>query len=111
MLRHALAIGAASLALSAPASAAAPHPVLSVKGRHAFTVTGRHFHARERVRVVLAPARRGHVRHVRASARGTFTVRFRDVPAGPCEGYAIVATGSRGSRATLMRMHPDCIVR
>jgi hypothetical protein len=73
-------------------------------------VTGRHFHARERVRVVLNVARQ-RVRHARASRRGTFTVTYRGVPAGPCDGYAVVATGSGGSRAMLARMHPDCIVR
>lgn len=111
MLRRTLAIGVSALALGTPAWAAAPRPALSAKGRHTLTVSGRHFHARERVRVVLSPAGHGDVRHVRASARGTFTVRFRDVPAGPCDGYAIVATGGGGSRATLARMHPDCLVR
>ena len=67
------------------------------------------FQPRERVRVVLNPARR--VRHATASARGTFTVRFRDAPVGPCDGYAIVAVGDGGSRAMLSRMHPDCLVR
>jgi hypothetical protein len=38
-------------------------------------------------------------------------VRFHDVPAGPCDGYSIIAAGSGGSRAMLARMHPDCLVR
>jgi hypothetical protein len=110
MLRRALLTGAACLALSATASAAAPHPILSAKGRHTLTVRGRHFQPSERVRVVLNVARR-QVRHARASSRGTFRVTFRHVPAGPCDGYAIVAAGSGGSRAMLARMHPDCLVR
>lgn len=111
MLRRALVIGAASLVLSGTASAAVSRPVLAVKGRHTLTVTGRHFLAGERIRVVLNPARRHAVKHARASARGTFKVTYRDVPAGPCDGYAIVATGTGGSRALLTRMHPDCLVR
>ena len=110
MLRRALVTGAACLALSATASAAAPHPTLSAQGRHTLTVSGRHFRANERVRVVLNISRR-QVRHATASRRGTFRVTFRGVPAGPCDGYAVIAVGKRGSRAMLAHMHPDCLVR
>jgi hypothetical protein len=111
MLRRTLATGAAFLALGATATAAAPRPSLSVKGRHTLTVTGRHFLAGERVRVVLTPARHHAVKRTRASARGTFQVTYRDVPTGPCDSFSILATGSEGSRAMLARMHPDCLVR
>jgi hypothetical protein len=111
MLRRALVTGAACLALSATASAATPHhPLLTAKGRHTLTVSGRHFEAREKVRVVLNVARR-QVRHAHASRRGTFKVTFRNVPAGPCDGFSIVAVGDGGSRAMVARMHPDCLVR
>ena len=110
MLRRALVTGAACLALSATASAAAPHPALSAKGRHTLIISGRHFQAKERVRVVLNVARPA-VRHATASSRGRFSVTFRNVPAGPCDGYSIVAVGDGGSRAMLARMHPDCLVR
>jgi hypothetical protein len=110
MLRRALVTGAACLALSATASAAAPHPVLSAKGRQTLAVSGRHFRAGEKVRVVLNIAR-SRVRHATASGRGTFRVTFWNVPVGPCDGYAIIATGDGGSRAMLSRMHPDCLVR
>jgi hypothetical protein len=110
VLRRALVIAAASLALSGTA-AAASHPTLSAKGRHTLTVTGRHFHPGERIRVVLDPARHDPVKHARASGQGTFTVTYRDVPIGPCDGYSISATGSEGSRAMLARMRPDCLVR
>jgi hypothetical protein len=111
MLRRALVTGAACLALSATASAAAPHhPVLSAKGRQTLTVSGRHFQGAERVRVVLNVTRR-QVKHATASSRGTFRVTFHDVPVGPCDGYAIIAVGDGGSRAMLARMHPDCLVR
>ena len=51
------------------------------------------------------------VKHARASDRGTFSVTYHNVPAGPCDGYAIIAVGDGGSRAMLARMHPDCLVR
>jgi hypothetical protein len=110
MLRRVLVTGAACLALSATASAAAPHPSLSARGRHTLTVTGRHFRAGEKVRVVLNVARHK-LKHARASGRGTFSVTYHDVPLGPCDGYAIMAVGDGGSRATLARMRPDCLVR
>jgi hypothetical protein len=110
MLRRALVIGAVCLAVSATASASAPRPVLSAKGSHTLTVTGRHFKAGETVRVVLNIAQRK-VKHARASGRGTFSVTYHDVPLGPCDGYAIIAVGDGGSRAMLARMRPDCLVR
>jgi hypothetical protein len=110
MLRRALAIGAVCLAFGATASAAAPRPVLAARGSHTLTVSGRHFKAGEKVRVVLNIAQRK-VRHARASSSGTFSVTYRNVPLGPCDGYAIVAVGDGGSRATLARMRPDCLVR
>jgi hypothetical protein len=110
MLRRVLVTGAACLALSATASAAAPHPKLTVKGRHTLTVSGRHFRAAERVRVVLNITRQ-QVRRATASGRGRFRVTFHDVPVGPCDGFTVIAVGDGGSRAMLARMHPDCLVR
>jgi hypothetical protein len=110
MLRRALITGAACLALSATASAAAPRPNLTVKGRHTLTVSGHHFQAAERVRVVLNISRQ-QVRHATASGRGAFRVTFRNVPVGPCDGFTLIAVGDGGSRAMLARMHPDCLVR
>ena len=110
MLRRALITGAACLALSATASAAAPRPTLTIKGRHTLTVTGHHFKSGEKVHVVLNIAR-PRFKHARASGRGTFSVTYRNVPAGPCDGFAIIAVGDGGSRAMLARMHPDCLVR
>jgi hypothetical protein len=111
MLRRALVIGAASLALSGTATAAAPRPMLSVAGRHTLKVTGRYFHAGERIRVRLSPAGHDPIKRTRASGSGTFTVTYHDVPVGPCDGYSILATGSDGSRAMLMRRPPECSVR
>jgi hypothetical protein len=110
MFRRALVTSAACLALSATASAAAPRPTITAKGRHTLTVSGRHFQAGERVRVVLNIAR-PRFKHAQASSRGTFSVTYRNVPAGPCDGFAVIAVGDGGSRATLARMHPDCLVR
>jgi hypothetical protein len=111
MLRRGLLIAAAFLALGATASAA-PRASLRVTGSKPLALSGRHFHARERVRVTLTPSSGGPVvRHVTASRGGRFSVTFKHVPVGPCGGFSAVATGSGGSRAMLARMHPDCLTR
>ena len=54
-------------------------------------VVGTGFRSSELVRLTGVPVKR-----VRASARGTFTIRFR---IDPCRSFSITATGSKGSRA------------
>jgi hypothetical protein len=47
-------------------------------------------------------------RPVRASARGTFTIRVRSVD--PCQGLSVRATGSKGSRAAVSYSQLYCAV-
>jgi hypothetical protein len=54
-------------------------------------VAGTGFRSGEVVRLTGVPVRR-----VQASAKGTFTIRFRS---DPCGSLTITATGSKGSRA------------
>jgi hypothetical protein len=54
-------------------------------------VAGTGFRSRELVRLTGVPVKR-----VRATTRGTFTIRFRT---DPCRSFSITATGSKGSRA------------
>ena len=54
-------------------------------------VAGTGFRSGELVRFTGVPVKR-----VRASAKGTFTIRFR---IDPCRSFSITATGSKGSRA------------
>jgi hypothetical protein len=60
-----------------------------------FTVTGRSFKPGERVRVSTNRLRR----MVVAGPRGGFTVTFPDP--GRCNGLAVTAIGSKGSRASI----------
>jgi hypothetical protein len=45
------------------------------------------------------------VKRVRASATGTFTIRFRS---DPCSSFTITATGSKGSRAAVNYSQFSC---
>ncbi len=70
-------------------------------------VRGSAFRAHERVRLALrrrvgAPT----VAHARADARGSFEATFPGVRINRCGGFSIVATGSAGSRATMLRLLP-----
>jgi hypothetical protein len=84
------------------------HASLSLDDSRPPTLTGRHFHAGEHVRVTLIPT--SSTRRVTASSSGSFTVRFSSRLAPPCQGWSARAVGDRGSRAILpQRMHPDCL--
>jgi hypothetical protein len=65
-------------------------------------VAGTGFRSGEVVRLTGVP-----VRQVRASAKGTFTVRFRS---DPCSSLTITATGSTGSRAAVNYSQFNCAV-
>jgi hypothetical protein len=66
-------------------------------------VAGTGFKSDEVVRLTGIP-----VRQVRASARGTFTIRLRSVD--PCNGLSVTAVGSKGSRASVNYSQLYCAV-
>ncbi len=45
-------------------------------------------------------------RQVRASARGTFTLRLRATD--PCSGFSVIAVGNKGSRAAVNYSQFSC---
>jgi len=65
-------------------------------------VAGTGFRSGEVVRLTGVP-----VRQVRASANGTFTVRFHS---DPCRSFTVTATGSKGSRAAVNYSQFNCAV-
>ena len=65
-------------------------------------VAGTGFKSGEVVRLTGVP-----VRQVRASAKGTFTVRFGG---DPCRSLTVTATGSKGSRAAVNYSQFSCAV-
>jgi hypothetical protein len=68
-------------------------------------VRGNSFKSREKVRVV-AQVQGRHVKTVRATAIGVFTVSF-PVSVQACTGYIVRAAGSKGSHAYLRHL-PEC---
>jgi hypothetical protein len=63
-------------------------------------VAGAGFRSGEVVRLTGVPTRQ-----VRASAKGTFTIRFRS---DPCSSLTVTATGSKGSRASVNYSQFSC---
>jgi hypothetical protein len=80
-------------------------PALRVPDTTPFVARGDSFKSREKVRVVAQVEGR-HVKTVRATAIGVFTVRFA-VSLQGCPGYIVRATGSKGSYAYLRHL-PEC---
>src|SRR4051794_30246759 len=90
--------------LGGPAGAGArSHAQLRIVHSAPLTVAGAGFASRERVRLSLRGGARSAVRTVTARADGTFTARFAGVALGHCGAASIVASGSRGSRASVTR--------
>jgi hypothetical protein len=101
----------ALLAGAGPAARGSPRarPALRLVTVSPLSVHGSGFRARERVRVRL----RAHgtltaTRHVRATRRGGFTVRFARVLIARCSAFSISAVGRSGRKATLGRVRPKC---
>jgi hypothetical protein len=85
-----------SVGLSSPARA---KPSLKVLAVRPVVVYGLHFRAHERVRVT-AGTTSPETRTVRATARGSFTVRFSSLSVGRCETATVRAVGALGDRAS-----------
>lgn len=85
-------VSGAARANELPATSAG-RPTLTITELQPLTLSGRGFKASERVVVSSGTNRRS----TTASSTGRFVVRFAKVV---CAGYAIVAVGSKGSRAT-----------
>jgi hypothetical protein len=90
-----------AVALLSPAAAARSlgSPALSPVALEPLRVRGAGFDGRERVRVTAETSTGRATRRVRATRGGRFVVTFRGVRT--CDGVAVSARGSRGSRASL----------
>jgi hypothetical protein len=93
---------------STTAASPTARPKLQALDLQPLVVRGTAFRPYERVKLILS-ADVALVRSVKASDNGRFTTRFRAVGVGRCEGFVLQAFGSRGSRAKLERLTPNCI--
>jgi hypothetical protein len=89
-----------------PAGSAAIGPTLSLDNRAPFTVRGLGFAPHEQVKVVVS-IKSTATRWTSAGPRGGFLLRFPALKLGYCQGYAIRATGSKGSRS-ILKVTPEC---
>ena len=100
----AVSVAAAMGSFSARDKATAQQPsatsrkaALTLTSLDPMSVKGVGFRKLERVRVTLLGAGK-RVRHVRATQRGSFAVKFGRVG---CSSYTVTAVGNRGSRASI----------
>ena len=111
MSRSSVIVLVTCVALAADStSAASPmaRPRLQALDLQPLVVRGTAFRPYERVKLILsADVAAG--KTLKASGAGRFTTRFRAVSVGRCEGFVLQAFGSRGSRAKLERLTPNCI--
>jgi hypothetical protein len=101
-MRALAVIGAASLVLAASAAGGSDtraKPTLKLTRGMPLTLRGAHFAPKERVRVTVSSELK-RTKLVRASGSGGFGVTFQDAY-DRCDGLFALATGARGSRATL----------
>jgi hypothetical protein len=93
---------------STTAASPTARPKLQAIDLQPLVIRGTAFRPYERVKLILsADVAAGRI--LKASANGRFVTRFRAVSVGRCEGFVLQAFGSRGSRAKLERLTPDCI--
>jgi hypothetical protein len=107
LLLSAAAVAAFGMASSRPLS---QRPVLRVIDLRPFTVEGRNFRSRERVKVTLYKQQVSvRSRRVTASSRGAFVAVLQEAGVDRCDTIFVRAVGARGSNAVLkMLPRPAC---
>jgi hypothetical protein len=107
-----LLISAASVAALGAASSgqSSERPALRVIDERPFTVEGRNFRSRERVKVTLYKHQVGvRSRRVTASSLGAFVAVLQEAGVDRCDTIFVRAIGARGSNAVLkMLPRPAC---
>lgn len=85
------------VAALAPAALAAPGAHVRLAGSG---VIGSGFHGRERVVVTVRTGSSHWTKAIVTTARGAFTARFTLPVAAGCQGFSVLAVGSKGERAS-----------
>jgi len=84
-----------------------PKPAASVQFLPAVVIVGKHFKARERVKVTLTAATT-YVRTVRSTALGTFRINLGTIALNDCSEFTLKAVGALGSRFSLTHPAKPC---
>ena len=107
-MKIALAAGALALFVFA-GSAAAARPTLTLVATSPTKVSGAHFKARERVRVVFDLGAQRFVKILRTNRAGAFTASAGDATFDRCGGSLLIrAVGAISGAATVKLQLPDC---
>lgn len=95
---------------SASSGESSGRPTLSVVDQRPFTVQGRHFRSRERVKVTLYKQQESvRTRRVTASSSGVFSTVLQEAAVDRCDMIFVRAVGARGSDAVLKLLpRPAC---
>jgi hypothetical protein len=95
---------------SASSAQSSGRPALRVIDQRPFTVEGRHFRSRERVKVTLYKQQASvRTRRVTASSSGAFQAVLQEAGVDRCDTIFVRAVGARGSNAELkMLPRPAC---
>jgi hypothetical protein len=83
-------------------------PALRLLDRQPLSLRGKSFLPRELVRVTVTTDGQRTVKRIRATATGAFTANFVSLELDRCSGALVVASGFRGSQATLKVPQPAC---
>ena len=84
-----------------------PKPAATVQFLPAVVVVGKHFKARERVKVSILGST-NYARTVRATAVGGFRVNFGAIALNDCSEFTLKAVGALGSRFSLTHPAKPC---
>ena len=107
-----LLVAAGFLAASTAAAGGADQrtrlkPSAAVQFLPAVVVVGKHFKARERVKVSILGST-NYVRSVRSTALGTFRVNFGAIALNDCSEFTLKVVGALGSRFALTHPAKPC---
>ncbi len=100
---------AVATAASAGASSGSPSqkPLLRLVDTQPLTLRGVNFESRETISLSLRAETRV-LRRTTATTAGSFEAKFPGIDANRCEGFAVTAVGSDGSKATYKRAQGQC---
>jgi hypothetical protein len=97
----------AALLASVAAHGGTARPTLRLVSDAPTTLRGAGFRSSERVTLVVVATTKL-TRRLVAGRGGGFVVRLPSVDANACQGFSVIATGSRGSRASYKRVRGQC---
>jgi hypothetical protein len=101
-------VGPAASSGSSAVERSATAPRIALLDTQPVTVRGTGFKSAERVQVAAFTGAKTMRRAATGSSAGAFTMRLPGLDANDCQGFAVTATGNKGSRASIKRAPGQC---